>query len=230
MGNDRGGMRARYWAGGGEALVTSYLGAVNTLFVYYWRLGPSTWQPGNRSRRTALAVLPAVLKYTHSFGSCADEFVEVTDRDGAAPARNPTTGVDSVITYARKCAAAITSPLSRRSDYVPPLQYPVPFLNPPSPPPPRPSEQVAPRLEPAYSKMLFVSTWAAFACSLFWLNRLHGRRVFQAVPAWEQGVLWKLSLPFPVRGATRTISVNWKACVLIMCGFVGGVFSAISGR
>lgn len=86
-------------------------------------------------------------------------------------------------------------------------------------------EQIAPRLEPAYSKMFFVCTWAAFACSLFWLNRLHGRRVFNSVPAWDQGVVWKLDL-----GSELSVTVNWKACVLFACGFVGGIFSAISGR
>ncbi|CBJ29008.1 conserved unknown protein [Ectocarpus siliculosus] len=86
-------------------------------------------------------------------------------------------------------------------------------------------EEVAPRLEPAYSKMFFVSTWAAFACSLFWLNRLMGRRVFLSIPNWEEGVLWEVELPAVKLG----VSVNWKACVLFLCGFVGGIFSAISG-
>lgn len=74
--------------------------------------------------------------------------------------------------------------------------------------------------------MFFVSTWAAFACSLFWLNRLMGRRVFLSIPNWEEGVLWKTELPAVKLG----VSVNWKACVLVLCGFVGGIFSAISGR
>lgn len=73
--------------------------------------------------------------------------------------------------------------------------------------------------------MFFVSTWAAFACSLFWLNRLYGRRVFNSIPAWDEGAIWKREL-----GSKLVVTVNWKACVLFMCGFVGGIFSAISGR
>ena len=78
--------------------------------------------------------------------------------------------------------------------------------------------------------MYFVSTWAAFGCSLFWLNRMHGRRVFYAIPAWEEGVLWRKTLPFSPEGDSLSVSVNWKACVLFACGFVGGIFSAIAGR
>ena len=78
--------------------------------------------------------------------------------------------------------------------------------------------------------MFFVCTWAAFAVSLYWLNRLHGRRVFYSIPAWEEGVLWKKTLPFITDRGSLNVSVNWKACVLLACGFVGGVFSAISGR
>lgn len=104
-------------------------------------------------------------------------------------------------------------------------------------------EQVAPRLSPPYSKMYFVCTWAAFAFSLFWLNRYYGRRVFEAIPRWEEGVLWKREIC--VRGGTTTtdvksgdskrkdlalaITLNWKACVVFTCGFIGGIFSAISG-
>ncbi|CAM9652097.1 unnamed protein product, partial [Hapterophycus canaliculatus] len=103
-------------------------------------------------------------------------------------------------------------------------------------------EEVAPRLEPSYSKMFFVCTWAAFAFSLFWLNRFYGRRVFDSVPAWDQGVVWRLrARPSPssspnVGGGGGiadsllcAVSLNWKACVLFSCGFVGGLFSAISG-
>lgn len=78
--------------------------------------------------------------------------------------------------------------------------------------------------------MFFVCTWAAFAVSLYWLNRLHGRRVFYSIPAWEEGVLWKKTLPFITDRGSLSVSVNWKACVLFACGFVGGIFSAISGR
>ena len=90
--------------------------------------------------------------------------------------------------------------------------------------------QIDPVLEPAYSKMIFVCTWAAFACSLFWLNRYHGRRVFNTIPAWDAGVVAKVSVPMPAPVGKLILTLNWKACVLILCGFVGGIFSSISGR
>ena len=91
--------------------------------------------------------------------------------------------------------------------------------------------QIAPLLEPAYSKMVFVCTWAAFACSLFWLNRYHGRRVFDTIPAWEEGVLGKVySITLPDHAGELHLAFNWKAAALLLCGFVGGIFSSISGR
>ncbi|CAN0234610.1 unnamed protein product [Ascophyllum nodosum] len=90
-------------------------------------------------------------------------------------------------------------------------------------------EQIDPVLEPAYSKMIFVCTWAAFACSLFWLNRYHGRRVFDTIPAWDEGVLAEISVPLPAPVGDITLTLNWKACALVLCGFVGGIFSSISG-
>ena len=92
------------------------------------------------------------------------------------------------------------------------------------------SNQIDPVLEPAYSKMVFVCTWAAFACSLFWLNRYHGRRVFDTIPAWDEGVLAEMSVPLPAPVGDITLTLNWKACALVLCGFVGGIFSSISGR
>lgn len=86
-------------------------------------------------------------------------------------------------------------------------------------------EEIAPRLEPAFSKMIFVCTWAAFALSLFWLNRMYGRRVFFSIPSWEDGIMWRSIVP----GTSLSVTLNWKACVLVMCGFVGGIFSSISG-
>jgi uncharacterized membrane protein YfcA len=74
---------------------------------------------------------------------------------------------------------------------------------------------VAPRLTPAYNKMYFVMIWSAFAFSLFWLNRLHGRRTFAVIPCWGQGASF----------AAR----HWRAAVLQAFGFVGGVFSGMAG-
>jgi hypothetical protein len=48
-------------------------------------------------------------------------------------------------------------------------------------------EYVAPALPPAYSKMLFVSIWGAFAFSLYWLNRTHGRKVYLQVSRADAG-------------------------------------------
>jgi len=74
-------------------------------------------------------------------------------------------------------------------------------------------EEVAPRLKPAYSKMYFVTIWFTFAFSLYWLNRNHGRRVFNSIPDfWEK---WN--------------GIPWKMCTLVAFGFLGGIFSAMSG-
>lgn len=48
-------------------------------------------------------------------------------------------------------------------------------------------EQVAPRLSPPYSKMYFVVIWFTFAMALFWLNFYHNRKVYHAIPYWDQG-------------------------------------------
>lgn len=74
-------------------------------------------------------------------------------------------------------------------------------------------EEVAPRLKPAYSKMYFVTIWFTFAFSLYWLNRNHGRRVFDEIPDfWE-----------------KKCGIVWKPLVLLSFGFLGGIFSAMSG-
>lgn len=75
-------------------------------------------------------------------------------------------------------------------------------------------EKVAPSLTPAYSKMFFVSVWFSFAFSLFWLNRNHGRRVFDEIPDFE---------------SLTKFGISWRALVLLATGFIGGIFSSISG-
>lgn len=75
-------------------------------------------------------------------------------------------------------------------------------------------EQVAPSLTPAYSKMYFVCIWFGFAFSLFWLNRNYHRRVFEEIPDFE---------------AFSKFGISWRALVLLASGFVGGIFSSISG-
>lgn len=66
---------------------------------------------------------------------------------------------------------------------------------------------VSGKLPAPISKMLFVSVWLGFAASLFWLNRIHGRYVHMKVQFMS----------------------NWKICVLLWFGFVGGILSSISG-
>lgn len=92
-------------------------------------------------------------------------------------------------------------------------------------------EKVAPRLTPPYSKMYFVCIWFAFAVSLFWLNFYHDRKVFNSVPSWEQGVIFKKVL-FRTNWAhcpSIDLVVNWKAIVLLCFGILGGIFSSMSG-
>lgn len=93
-------------------------------------------------------------------------------------------------------------------------------------------EEVAPNLTPPYAKMYFVTIWGSFAASLYWLNRLHDRKVYKVLDPshiitatgplkeiWQSANLIECG-PF---------AVNWKACVLIVTGFVGGIFSSIAG-
>lgn len=83
-------------------------------------------------------------------------------------------------------------------------------------------ELVAPRLSPPYAKMYFVMIWSAFAFSLFWLNRLHGRTTFPEIPDWEGATVWRWK-------HSRWLGLNWKATVLHVFGFMGGLFSGIAG-
>ena len=64
-------------------------------------------------------------------------------------------------------------------------------------------EQVAPTLTPPYAKMYFVCWAGSFAASLYFLNRIHGRKVYLVVDPkhlpeiWAMGDLtpyWQLNL------------------------------------
>ncbi|CAD7702611.1 unnamed protein product [Ostreobium quekettii] len=79
-------------------------------------------------------------------------------------------------------------------------------------------EGVAPRLTPSYTKMYFVVIWFAFAFSLYLLNRNHGRPVFGKVYDFDRGAIGILGL-----------RIKWKALVLMGFGFVGGIFTAMTG-
>jgi len=80
-------------------------------------------------------------------------------------------------------------------------------------------EYVAPELTPPYSKMYFVVIWFSFAFSLYNLNRLHGRKVYDEIPCWDEAVIFRAG----------PLAINWKACTLVMTGFMGGIFSAMAG-
>merc|ERR1712087_275858 len=84
---------------------------------------------------------------------------------------------------------------------------------------------VAPSLTPAYSKMYFVCIWFAFAFSLYWLNRLHGRDVYNDIPFWARGQFLDTQVQF----CSYRVVFNWKAIILLLAGFLGGIFSAIAG-
>jgi len=86
-------------------------------------------------------------------------------------------------------------------------------------------EEVAPKLPPAYTKMYFVVIWSSFAVGLYMLNRTHGRKVYDQVPAWEEGVLWRLN----DGNVGKWICFNWKAFTLLAFGVLGGIFSAMAG-
>lgn len=68
-------------------------------------------------------------------------------------------------------------------------------------------ELIDPNLTPAQKKMGFVSIWFSFAFALFLLNVYRKRMTFKIIPEFKV----------------------WKACVLLVTGFFGGIFSAISG-
>ena len=68
-------------------------------------------------------------------------------------------------------------------------------------------EFIDPNLTPPQKKMGFVSIWFAFAFALFLLNRYHKRKTFRIIPEFN----------------------TWKAGVLLLTGFLGGIFSAVAG-
>ena len=66
---------------------------------------------------------------------------------------------------------------------------------------------IAPQLPPPVTKIAFVSVWLAFAAALLMLNLNIGRQVLFSIPSPKL----------------------WKNCVLLFAGFIGGIFSSISG-
>lgn len=70
-------------------------------------------------------------------------------------------------------------------------------------------EFLAPNLPPAYTKMWFVSTWAAFAFVLFYLNRTRDRPVALQIADFSY--------------------TGWRAAVLLVFGVAGGILSSVAG-
>jgi uncharacterized membrane protein YfcA len=79
-----------------------------------------------------------------------------------------------------------------------------------------------------------VVIWGAFAASLFYLNRAHGRKVYLVLdpphlPAiWADATLWGPYSKVP-GSVGICVAFNWKAATLLATGFMGGIFSSISG-
>ena len=68
-------------------------------------------------------------------------------------------------------------------------------------------EFIDPNLTPPQKKIGFVCVWFSFAFALFLLNRYHKRKTYKTIPDFKL----------------------WKLIVLLMTGFIGGIFSAIAG-
>lgn len=79
----------------------------------------------------------------------------------------------------------------------------------------------------------FVVIWGSFAASLYWLNRIQGRKVYLVLDPphipeiWNSATLWQLDAAPGSVGSY--VCVNWKALVLLATGFLGGIFSSIAG-
>ena len=69
--------------------------------------------------------------------------------------------------------------------------------------------------------------WGSFAASLFYLNRLHGRRVYVVVDPKHLPEIWKLG--DLTNHWQLNLVLNWKALVLLAAGFLGGLFTSIAG-
>ena len=68
-------------------------------------------------------------------------------------------------------------------------------------------EFVDPYVSAKVKKMIFVCVWFAFAFALFLLNRYHKRKTYPTIPDVKP----------------------WKIIVLLLCGFIGGLFTAVVG-
>ena len=88
-------------------------------------------------------------------------------------------------------------------------------------------EQVAPTLTPPYAKMYFVCWAGSFAASLYFLNRIHGRKVYLVVDPKHLPEIWAMGDLTPYW--QLNLLLNWKAMILLGAGFIGGIFTSIAG-
>ncbi|KAJ7353840.1 hypothetical protein OS493_032115 [Desmophyllum pertusum] len=68
-------------------------------------------------------------------------------------------------------------------------------------------EFIDPSLTPPQKKIGFVCVWFSFAFALFLLNLYHKRKTYKTIPNFKL----------------------WKMIVLVLTGFLGGIFSAVAG-
>lgn len=94
-------------------------------------------------------------------------------------------------------------------------------------------ECVSPILPPPFKKMYFVTIWASFASSLFFLNRYHNRKTYVDIPDWNKGVRKISCQPRwgspRGRGHNKVFNINLNSIVLLFTGFIGGIFSSVAG-
>jgi len=89
-------------------------------------------------------------------------------------------------------------------------------------------ERVVPKLHPEYSEMYHVCIWFSFALSLFLLSFVHDqKRRFFSIPIWRKGDILRLPL-FSIHTQVDFV-LNWWISILVVFGFLGGVFTAICG-
>jgi len=83
---------------------------------------------------------------------------------------------------------------------------------------------VSGEIQQEFVKMYYVAIWFAFALTLFILNRDRGRTVYDSIPNWERGVVFRFNL------GRHHGAINWKALVLVLGGFIGGLFSGFAAN
>eukprot|EP00041_Stephanoeca_diplocostata_P011105 m.180335 g.180335 ORF g.180335 m.180335 type:complete len:463 (+) comp18413_c0_seq2:271-1659(+) len=90
-------------------------------------------------------------------------------------------------------------------------------------------EIVSPALSPAFAKMIFVGFITAYAVALFSLNSNMKRKTHTKIVHWRTSRSVDGGAPKSSDGCWRTPSCNWASSVLVATGFIGGIFTGISG-